>query len=410
MCLVKPAFLPSNSQLHLSVDTLLRFSILSSLSRIRHDLPEGYSKSQKRKGFKEPKVHRALCHPPLGTATAMSDARSRSYETHFYCALCGGPFAQVFRTAEIPATPSHAVQGDHDTYHCGGKDEYYDENLDLDNEFNVPQEDNREVPEKVVLNNMSHAAKRSRILRLRAEKEGRRRGVMSERGKTWQAYDGRRISAKQINWTKNLRALIYKRAMKHPLNYDHYLANNETAYLTGRGLIRQAQNWADAFASIDEDEGDGTSDTHTEHPIFSDEDRLHNTYGFHVYQELGREDCRYVISSIPFHDECWSLLDLAIEESGKERGVKRMNERIDMDDLWGYLQGLVTFTGVVNSATVPNSTVAALREEYRGGEIVTRLREVDYREGQGSGDGWQWKHQEGLHVRFIHFSPRIPPF
>lgn len=333
----------------------------------------------------------------------MLDAQPRSYETHFYCALCGGPFAQVFRTAESPATPSYAARDDHDIYDCGARDKYgnrYDENLDLEKEFNVPREDNREVPEEVVLNNMNHVAKRGRILRLRAETEGRRRGIMSERGTTWQAYDGKRISTKQMEWTKSLRALIHKRAISHPLNYEHYLANNETAYLTGRGLIRQEQNWADAFASIDEDEGGGT---HTEHPIFSDEDRMRNTYGFHVYQELGRGDCRYVISSIPFHDECWSLLDLAIEESGKERGVERMNELIDMDDLWGYLRGLVTVTGVADSANVPNSIAAALLEERRGGEIVTRLREVDYREGQGSSDGWQWKHEEGLHVRFIHF-------
>lgn len=349
----------------------------------------------------------------LDITAPMSDARSSSYETHFYCALCGGPFAQVLRTAESPATPSHAIWGDHNVNDCGGKDEYgnhYDEDLDLNNGFNILQEDNQEIPEEVVLNNMSHAAKRSRILRLRAEKEGRRRGIMSKQGTTRQAYDGRRISTKQIKWTKNLRALIHKRAIKHPLNHQYYLANNETAYLTGRGLIRQEQNLADAFASIDEDEGDGNLGIHREHPIFSDEDRLHNTYGFHVYQELGREDCLYVISSIPFHDECWSLLDLAIEESGKERGVARMNERIDMDDLWGYLQGLVTVTGVINSATVPNSTAAALQEEHRGGEIITRLREVDYREGQGSGDGWQWKHEEGLHVRFTYFPIYIPSY
>lgn len=340
----------------------------------------------------------------IDTVSLMSDARSGSYETHFYCALCGGPFAQVFRTAENPATPSYAVRDDPNVNDCGGKDEYgnhYNEDLDLENEFNIPREDNREVPEEVVLNNMSHAARRSRILRLRAEKEGRRRGIMSEQGTAWQAYDGRRISTKHIKWTKNLRALICQKALRHPLNYQHYLANNERAYLTGRGLIRQEQNWADAFASIDEDEGDGNSYTHMEHPVFSDEDRLHGTYGFHVYQELGRGDCCYVISSIPFHDECWSLLDLAIEESGKERGVQRMNERIDMDDLWGYLQGLVIVTGVVDSAKVPDSTAAALLEENRGGRIVTRLREVDYREGQGSGEGWQWKHGEGLHVRFL---------
>lgn len=340
----------------------------------------------------------------------MSDARSRSYETHFYCALCGGPFAQVFRTAVSPAPPSYAARSDHDGYDCGTEDENdndYDENLDLEDEFNISPEDNRRVPEEVVLNGMSHAAKRSRKLRLRAETEGRRRGIMGGQRTTSEAYDGRRISAKQMKWTKNLRAVVFRRADNHPLNYHHYLDRNDTAYFTGRGLIRQEQNWADAFASIDEDEGDDALGGHTEHPTFSDEDISKNTYGFHVYQELGRNDCLYIISSIPFHDECWSLLDLAIEESGKERGISQMNECIDTNDLWGYFRGLVPVTG----ALVPSSTAAALLEEHRGGEIVTRLGEVDYREAQGSGDGWQWKHEEGLHVSlpipiyiFTHFN------
>lgn len=331
----------------------------------------------------------------------MSDAGSRSYETHFHCALCGGPFAHVFRTAVSSTQPTHAARNGYDIYNRGpaGDDDADDkEDLDLGGEFNIKPEDNWIVPEEVVLNNMSYAAKRSRKLRLRAETEGRRRGMMSERRTTRQAYDGRRISTKQMKWTKNLRALIYKKATVQPLNHEHY---GTTAYLTGRGLIRQVHNWADAFASVDEEEGD---EEHMEYPVFTEEEKAANTYGFHVYQELGRSDSRYVISSIPFHDECWSLLDLAIEESGKERGVERMNEHVtnNMDDLWGYLRGLVGVTGVVDSAMVPKSTAAALLEKNRGSEIVTRLGEVDYREGQGSGDGWQWKHDEGLHVGFIH--------
>jgi hypothetical protein len=337
---------------------------------------------------------------------AMSDARSRSYETHFYCALCGGPFAQVFRTAVNPAQPSYAVGSEQDIYNSNTGDEDQDEDdrnedLDIDNEFNISPHNNRCIPGEVVRNSMSHAASRSRELRLVAEEEGRRRGMVSEKRKTMQAYNGKHISTRQMKWTKNLRALIYKRSNHQPLNHEHY--GTSTAYLTGRGLIRQVQNWADAFASVDEEGGDDNSGVHTEHPFFSDEDKQQNTYGFHVYQELGRPDSRYVISSIPFHDECWSLLDLAIEESGKERGVVGMNERFDMDELWGYLRGLVGVTGVIDSAIVPNSTAAALSEERRGSGVVSRLGEVDYREGQGSGDGWQWKHEEGLHVGFILF-------
>ncbi|RPB04039.1 hypothetical protein L873DRAFT_1668292 [Choiromyces venosus 120613-1] len=326
----------------------------------------------------------------------MCDAGARSYETHFYCALCGGPFAKVFRTAVPPAPPNN-IDYDHELY--GGRSTDGTD-TSLENEFNLDPEDNRILPEEFVLNNMSHAAKRSRALRLRAEKEGFRRGMMGEQRTTWHAYDGKLISTQQMKWTKSLRALISRKANRQPFNHDRYLNNGRDAYLTGRGLIRQSQNWADAFASIEEDEGhdesDG-SDVHTEFPVFSDEEIKHHTYGFNVYQELGRSDARYVISSIPFHDECWTMLDLAIEEAGKERGIDEMNERIKMDDLWGYLRGLVGMTGVMDSSIVPQSTWAALLEERRVDGIVTRLGEVDYREGQAAGEGWQWKHEEGLH-------------
>lgn len=331
---------------------------------------------------------------------AMCDAGARSYETHFYCALCGGPFAKVLRTAVPPAPPNN-VDYHHELYGGRSTDGV---DTDLENEFNLDPEDNRILPEEFVLNNMSHAAKRSRALRLRAEEDGFRRGMAGEQRTTWHAYDGGLISTQQMKWTKNLRALIYKRANRQPFNHHRYLNDGQNAYLTGRGLIRQSQNWADAFASIEEDEGhdesDG-SDVHTEFPVFSDEEIQHGIYGFHVYQELGRLDSHYIISSIPFHDECWTMLDLAIEEAGKERGIDEMNERIEMDDLWGYLRGLVGVTGVMDSSIVPQSTWAALLEERRGDGIVTRLGEVDYREGQGAGEGWQWKHEEGLHVSYL---------
>ena len=330
----------------------------------------------------------------------MCDAGARSYETHFYCALCGGPFAKVFRTAVPPAPPNN-VDYHHELYGGRSTDGV---DTDLENEFNLDPKDNRILPEEFVLNNMSHAAKRSRALRFRAEEGGFRRGMMGEQRTTWHAYDGDLISTQQMKWTKNLRALIYKRANRQPFNHHRYLNDGQNAYLTGRGLIRQSQNWADAFASIEEDEGhdesDG-SDVHTEFPVFSDEEIQHGTYGFHVYQELGRLDSHYIISSIPFHDECWTMLDLAIEEAGKERGIDEMNERVGVDGLWGYLRGLVGVTGVMDSSIVPQSTWAALLEERRGDGIVTRLGEVDYREGQGAGEGWQWKHEEGLHVSYL---------
>lgn len=94
--------------------------------------------------------------------------------------------------------------------------------------------------------------------------------------------------------------------------------------------MRQSENWADAFASVDEDEDDPAD----EYPVFSDSARLENTYGFHLYQELDRH-LKSFITSIPFHDECWTLLDLAIEETGNEKNLDRMNEKLELDHMWG---------------------------------------------------------------------------
>lgn len=337
---------------------------------------------------------------------------ARSYRTHFYCALCGGPFAKVKRTAVAPTCVIPQSYGENGN---DGSDDA--EDTDPSVEFNLSPEENTILPETCVTADMSPAAKRSRALRLRAERDGFRRGMMPEERVTRQAYDGNLISTKQMKWTKCLRALVSRDARHHPQNYRDYLHRDGTSYLTGRGIIRQSENWADAFASIEEDEAEGVDDAegadddddaprvHSEFPVFSERNIRLGTYGFQVYQELGRMDSYYVISSIPFHDECWTLLDLAIEVAGRERGIERVNEIIGVDDLWSYLRGLVGLAGLADSAMMADSTDAALLEGQRGAGIVTRLGEVDYREGQGAGEGWRWKHEEGLHVSH----PTSPP-
>jgi len=329
----------------------------------------------------------------------MPITRRRQYDTHFYCALCGGPFAGVLRTPVNPACSRYFTETpDLDSNICNNSsveqntdcDDSCIADLDLESEFNFDGEENQVIPEEVVEQDMGYAARRSRKLRQRAEEQGQRRGVMSEKRTVRQAYDGRRIAVKQLKWTKNLRALVHYKALNQPQHWARYIQENGDAYLTGRGLIRQSENWADAFASVDEVEDDPAD----EYPVFSELARLKNTYGFHLYQELGGRHMKSFISSIPFHDECWTLLDLAIEETGHERGLDGMNEAIELDHMWRYLRSLITVSGEKQQA---EQTRTILQEGKRE-EVITRLGEVDYREAQGSGEGWHWRHEDGCHV------------
>ena len=322
------------------------------------------------------------------SARIMPGTRKQQYDTHFYCALCGGPFAQVFRTRVNPASPRYDTNADIDRYgFCDAA------NLDPRNEFNFPGEENLVIPQEVVEADMGYAARRSRKHRLRAEQEGRRKGIINEKRIVRQAYNGERVSVKQLKWTKNLRALVHSTATNHPANWQQYVRNGAGAFLTGRGLMRQYDNWADAFASVDE-EFDADSG-HSEYPEFSEADRANNTHGFHVYQELGGSHLRNIISSIPFHDECWSLLDLAIHVTGNEKGLEDMNEYLDFDYMWNHLRSLITISG---ERIQVDQTGAILQAGRQRKDVATRLGEVDYREAQGSGEGWHWRHEDGLHV------------
>lgn len=383
----------------------------------------------------------------------------RHYDTHFYCALCGGPFAGVFRTPISPASSRSATSNnninsnnkntangtDYGSGSGNGKNMLDDEDdnddsgnassdVDPDNEFNFyggghELAGSRIISDEAVEQDMGSAAKRSRKLRILAQERedeqgdgreggGGRRGPPRTRMRmrsggfasenspkrkrtVRQAYDGRRISVRQMKWTKNLRALIHKEASNQPQHWSHFLHHGETYYLTGRGLVRQTDNWADAFASVDDGEDDGAN----EFPVFSESDRLANTYGFHMYRELDCRRRKSFISSIPFHDECYTLLDLAIEETGKERGLERMNEKLENDHMWAYFRSLITSPGQKHQV---DRTQAVLQPGARK-DLTTRFGEVDYREAQGSGEGWHWKHEDGLHVGFSLCPPPHPP-
>ncbi|KAF8453811.1 hypothetical protein BGX38DRAFT_1090129 [Terfezia claveryi] len=315
-----------------------------------------------------------------------------SYRTQFYCALCGGPFARVFRTAAEAASPKDPATASNASADCTNQNSGLrlspvsgaadPDDRDLTNGFNIPVEENHVIPEEVVLDNMGYAASRHRDHRIRVSEKGLRRGIMSENRRTFKAYDGRRISTKQMQWTRDLRALIHKKAKDFPIGGQQYLRDGRSQFLTGRGRIRQVGAWADASASYE----------------LEDELRVDtgSPYGFQVYQEFGRLDSEFVISSIPFHEQCWDLLVYATEVSARERGVDMHYDPIDENEdiLWGYLRGLVGISGVAK--WLGSGTVSTLHGSRRG-EVITRLGEVDYREAQGSGEGFQWRHDEGLH-------------
>ena len=312
--------------------------------------------------------------------------QSESYKTHFYCALCGGPFAQVYRTQATPGVILPPSNSGLESINLESDEEY------LDDVFNIPEEENSELPEEAVLENMGYAASRHREYRIRASIKGLRRGIMSENRRAWKAYDGRRISTRQMRWTKHLRALIHKRAKTFPVGGQEFLDAEHSQFLTGRGRIRQVNAWADAFASY-EDEGELIMGTDS-------------PYGFQVYQEFGRLDSEFVISSIPFHEQCHDMLVYATEVAAKERGVDIDPVPIDETDniVWGYLRGLVGISAVAKS--LGSGTGSTLHGPMRG-EVITRLCEVDYREAQGSGEGFQWRHDEGLHVSSLNLDSNL---
>jgi hypothetical protein len=310
----------------------------------------------------------------------------KHYDTHFYCALCGGPFAQVFRTPVSPAT-SRCISV---TEPQGSKDPA---DTDPQCELNFGGEENRALPEEVVEKDMGYGARRSRERRLRAEEEGRRRGVMSERRTVRQAYDGKRISVRQMKWTKNLRALIHHKARDQPFNSHLYTETGEEAFLTGRGLIRQSYNWADAFASDQEDE-----DVASEYPLFQESTDGRNVHGFHLYQELSGDRVKGFISSIPFHAECWSLFKLAVEVTGHEKNLECFIDDFE-GQIWDCLRGFIDISGEKRQADQTHTNLHAGTRK----EIVTRLSAVDYREAQGSGEGWHWRHEDGCHVSSVAF-------
>lgn len=318
------------------------------------------------------------------------------YDTHFLCALCGGPFAEVFRTAVDchlqPQPPAENNTSDDGSQDAGNPD------TDLSNEFNIPENENCVIPEEVVEDGMSYIARRERARRIQAQRARARNQmfVRSEPRVVQRAYNGHLISAKQMGWTRCLRALICTEAKHQPRGWQAYNEEDDGAYLTGRGMVRKWDRTADAYPSVESEEDEPGMSI----PVFDGSARARDDFKFEMYQgqpqSISSTKTDGFISSIPFHDECWSMFETAISESRRELGLPKIQDSENDDDsddyslkpdhMWRYLRDLIAVSGV-------KQEVAISREQF-----ITRLSEIDYREAQSSGEGWKWKHEDGYHV------------
>lgn len=344
--------------------------------------------------------------------TTMAPSRPHRYQTHFFCSLCGAPFAQAYRTA---TKPIYAANSDDAEGEAEERDEDEEENYntDISHEFNISESENAVIPPEVWLKDMNEGAKRERAAKARREmildeKDRRlreKRGLppkehTSEHRTVRTAYDGRLISIKDMEWSKDLRAIINQHAQHHP--EDHQLNpeyNFSSTYLTGRGLIRQYDNEADAYAAIDFEEYEDTSRPPSRYPQF-DPFRNHK---FHLYQEPNLRP-QHIVCSFPFHDECYSLLDSALEAIAEDLGWEGTiywdqddpdNEDFNSDQKFYWLR---EFLGGVPDVKKGSFGPQHLVEGDSRKEVSTRLAEINYREAQGCSEGYQWRHEDGLHV------------
>ncbi|RPA73554.1 hypothetical protein BJ508DRAFT_333984 [Ascobolus immersus RN42] len=330
---------------------------------------------------------------------------THSYHTHFYCAICGGPFAEVFRTAVQRAQRGSVPLSQDADSRCMSLDleeEQSNKDLDPENEFNILPERNGILPREVLDADIGTGAAYVKSLRLKAEEAGQRKGYATEDREAWHAYDGRLISVEEMEWTKSLRALIHRNARHMPGPYD--FEEDENIMLTGKGQIRKEYCWADAYADFEQEEEPAPGAN-----LFTDEQIRSHQFEFNVYQELVANPSRPVRDilssvSIPFHADCWDLLNMAIEVAMKDRGVVFSTpdeEAPDADESFSYDELWDTFAQLIGEASNERNHIGypgALQEDPSlRGEVVTKFGLVDYRHSESCNEGWKWRHEEGLH-------------
>ncbi len=291
------------------------------------------------------------------------------YRLHFFCALCGGPFARVARTDDIG-----------------------EESRDQRNEPWTAVDLRANAQEGVGMD-----------LAMASTAAGSEAGVRIDARSSKEhcvrpAYDGRYIKEEDMQWTRVLQALIHRTAQVHPVGGRELLEDNRDVYLTGRGRVLEDASWAVAHPSIeddfmeeDEDDGEGVD------PLEADE----HHYRFHLYQEPDRLDRKHQISSIPFHEECWDIFIQTMHAAREARGLP-----LEPSPSSATLQNI--WTSLANRIAVPSGgQLADLRAECIANGIAdhptTRLTAAciggrGYREAQVCGDGKAWLHVDGLEV------------
>lgn len=266
---------------------------------------------------------------------------SGNYKTPFYCALCGSPFAQVYRT----------YKGGEETHPEGGNQEH-----EARSSYAICKGDNNslsaeEVERAVGADHyLELKLREDQYIRARADDYGIRR-----------AYDGRKISGEQLEWISSVRALVHRFAKVQPEGGIDQLEDDSDVYLTGQGRVAQDASWAYAPPSIEfemeDQEGEGILES------------INEQYGFHLYQEPERRDRRFCYSSIPFHDQCWEILDLALHTIQESRGLPdgALGEGISLNDLW---HSLASSLPTALPGKLSDLTIEALRRGTASGAFT----------------------------------------
>lgn len=318
--------------------------------------------------------------------------KEETYRTHFFCALCGGPFARVYRTDE-PST---------------GQDPDREQSSD---------ESGHRAYRHTILRSLNHHLSAEELAKnayVSGELEIPQAGSDGEPGgpsghlfdaPVWRAYDGREISEEEMTWTQTIRALIHRKASRHPEGALDELHEGQDVYLTGLGRVAENGSWAAAYSSLqaqyppedDDEDADQDPDLDDSHLNLSE-----LAYGFHLYQESDRNDRRFCMNSIPFHSECWDIFIMALQTSRTARGLApyRPDEFPYLyDPIWSYLCEMLP-------AALPGKRSDLRMTSLIDGtaeDPITRLStgcmgSRGYREAEQSGSGRTWLHLEGLHV------------
>ena len=313
------------------------------------------------------------------------------YPVHFLCAFCGGPFARVLRSDDARQSPRAARVASRRAVH--------DAHLSL----RLPARADEPLSPEELRGNTTDALDLGRD-------DGpppggpAARAAIDDRPTVRRAYDGRRAPEAAMRWTGVLRALIHRDAQVQPQGGLDQLHHDRDVYLTGRGRVRQDASWADAHASIHDDLEHAREDEHGL-PRFTNDHRR-----FHLYQEPDRNDRKFRIASIPFHDECWDVMSHAVHGARAARGLPDADpaDLIDLDALWTYLCDLIP---TAMDGKFSDLTIDTLRGDVAA-DTITRLSSgcmgaPAYREAQRCGDGKRWLHEVGLHVRFPNPTARV---